>query len=91
MRAVVRRRSAGWAFDTSDAGKFRPRGTWGASGYVLWIDNWARESNKKLVSTPAHGDVFFLNLTDPNESHMGLVAGADPRQGTIYTCEGNWG
>lgn|GEM_PF-6926161 len=81
---------AGWAFDTSSQGNADHRAPWGTSGYVPWIYNWAR-SNKKLVSTPAHGDVFFLNPTDPNHSHLGLVAGANPQQGIIYTCEGNWG
>ncbi|MFL6163473.1 MAG: CHAP domain-containing protein [Jatrophihabitantaceae bacterium] len=79
----------GWAFDTSSKGNRDHRAPWGTSGYVPWIYNWAR-SHGKLVSTPAHGDVFFLNPTDPNRSHMGLVAGADPGHGTIYTCEGNW-
>jgi hypothetical protein len=80
----------GWAFDTSSQGNSDHRAPWGTSGYVPWIYNWAR-SNKKLVTTPAHGDVFFLNPTDAQHSHMGLVAGADPQQGIIYTCEGNWG
>jgi hypothetical protein len=57
---------------------------------VPWIYQWARNANK-LISSPAHGDVFFLNPTDPQKSHMGLVAGADPHAGTVFTCEGNWG
>jgi hypothetical protein len=79
----------GWAFDTSDAGNHDHRAPWGNSGYVPWIYGWAQRSGK-LVETPSHGDVFFLNPTDPNNSHMGLVAGADAATHTIYTCEGNW-
>ncbi|MGI8667479.1 MAG: CHAP domain-containing protein [Jatrophihabitans sp.] len=79
----------GWAFDTSSLGNHDHRSPWGNSGYVPWIYQWARNHNK-IVSRPEHGDVFFLNPTDPQHSHMGLVAGADPVAGTIYTCEGNW-
>jgi hypothetical protein len=80
----------GWSFDTSGAGNHDHRAPWGNSGYVPWIHGWA-QSNGKLVQTPAHGDVFFLNPTSPDHSHMGLVAGADPASHHIYTCEGNWG
>jgi hypothetical protein len=79
----------GWAFDTSSAGDHNHKAPWGNSGYVPYIYEWCR-SHGKLVSTPAHGDVFLLNPTDPVHSHMGLVAGADPKKGLIYTCEGNW-
>jgi hypothetical protein len=81
---------------TSSAGRLTPPGKetvitapWGTSGFVPWIFDWASRSGK-LVSVPAHGDVFFLNPTDSVHSHMGLVAGADPAHHLIYTCEGNW-
>jgi hypothetical protein len=78
-----------WAFDTSRAGNHDHKAPWGNSGYVPWIYDWAGRTGK-LVSVPAHGDVFFFNPTDPSRSHMGLVAGADPAHHQIYTCEGNW-
>lgn len=79
----------GWAFDTSRLGNHDHRAPWGTSGYVPFIYSWAQRAGK-LVTTPSHGDVFFLNPTSASESHMGLVAGADPSRHTIYTCEGNW-
>lgn len=80
----------GWAFDTSTSGNKDGRAPWGESGYVPWIYSWASRSGK-LVRSPAHGDVFFLNPTHPTNSHMGLVAGANPANKRIYTVEGNWG
>ena len=78
----------GWAFDTSAAGNHDHKAPWGTSGYVPWIYNWA-QTQGKLVASPAHGDIFFVNPTDPIHSHMGLVVGADPKMRHIYTCEGN--
>lgn len=80
----------GWAFDTSRLGNHDHRAPWGNSGYVPFIYAWARRAGK-LVATPSHGDIFFLNPTSSSESHMGLVAGADAARHMIYTCEGNWG
>lgn len=79
----------GWAFDTSTLGNRDHHAPWGTSGYVPWIYDWAHRTGR-LITEPSHGDVFFLNPTSQSDSHMGLVAGADPSRTIIYTCEGNW-
>jgi hypothetical protein len=68
-----------WCFAQSD---FRP--PWSNPGYVPTIHSWA-QANGKLVNTPAHGDLFGLG-----GDHIGFVAGANPSQKQIYTCEGNY-
>jgi hypothetical protein len=68
-----------WCFAQSG---FRP--PWSNPGYVPSINSWARAQGK-LVSTPAHGDLFGFG-----GQHTGFVAGANPSQGKIYTCEGNY-
>lgn len=69
-----------WAF--AGAGRRPP---WRNPGYVGSINDWARDNNR-LVRTPQHGDIFGLA-----DDHTGLVAGANPQAGQIYSIEGNWG
>jgi hypothetical protein len=68
-----------WSF--AQAG-YRP--PWRNPGYVGSVLEWAR-ANGKIVEQPAHGDIFGIG-----DSHMGLVAGANPGAGQIFTVEGNW-
>jgi hypothetical protein len=68
-----------WCFATSG---HRP--PWRNPGYVGSIHEWAT-SNGRLVQEPAHGDIFGIS-----DSHCGLVAGANPSAGQIFTVEGNW-
>jgi hypothetical protein len=68
-----------WSF--AQAGERPP---WRNPGYVGSVYEWAK-SNGRLVTTPAHGDMFGLG-----NHHMGLVAGANPGARQIYTVEGNY-
>lgn len=69
-----------WSF--AQAGRRPP---WRNPGYVGSFHEWAR-ANGRLVSRPAHGDIFGLK----DMSHTGLVAGANPGKGQIFTIEGNY-
>jgi hypothetical protein len=68
-----------WCFDK--AGRRPP---WRNPGYVGSVREWA-QANGHIVGRPGHGDMFGLG-----DHHMGLVAGADPDKGQIYTIEGNY-
>jgi hypothetical protein len=68
-----------WCFAQSG---FRP--PWPNPGYVPSIHSWA-QANGKLVSAPAHGDLFGVG-----GEHIGFVAGANTAQKQIFTCEGNY-
>lgn len=68
-----------WCFAQSG---FRP--PWSNPGYVPSIRSWA-QANGKLVSAPAHGDLFGVG-----GEHIGFVAGANAAQKQIFTCEGNY-
>lgn len=68
-----------WCF--AQAG-YRP--PWRNPGYVGSVLEWAR-NHGRVVSVPAHGDMFGFGVT-----HMGLVVGANPTHGQIYTIEGNY-
>jgi len=69
-----------WAFD--EAGQRPP---WRNPGSVRSIHEWA-QAQGRLVSQPAHGDIFGRN----DMEHTGLVAGANPAAGQIFTIEGNY-
>jgi hypothetical protein len=69
-----------WSFAQAS---WRP--PWRNPGLVRSIHDWA-QANGRLVSRPAHGDIFGRN----DMEHVGLVAGADPGAGEIYTIEGNY-
>jgi hypothetical protein len=69
-----------WCF--AQAG-YRP--PWRNPGYVGSVHEWAA-GHGRLVQQPAHGDMFGFG-----DSHMGLVVGANPGAGQIYTIEGNYG
>lgn len=72
-----------WCFDTTGDGNHKV--AWGNAGYVGSIRDWAgRES--RLVTVPRHGDIFGIGT-----QHTGLVAGANPDKGVIWTIEGNYG
>lgn len=72
-----------WCFDTT--GDKNHRVPWGNAGYVGAIHAWARQTGR-LVTVPRHGDIFGVGT-----EHTGLVAGANPDRGVIWTIEGNYG
>ncbi len=74
-----------WCLDTSVVGNRNKRVPWSNPGYVGSVYEWAR-NNRRLVQTPAHGDMF-----GSGDTHMGLVVGANPKTGTFFTIEGNHG
>lgn len=73
-----------WCIDTSAAGNRNRRVPWPNPGYVGSIYQWAK-SNSRLVTIPVHGDLFGFG-----DNHIGLVAGANNKTGTIWTIEGNY-
>ena len=61
----------------------RRRPPWQNPGYVGSVNAWMRSAGR-IVTTPAHGDVFGVS-----DQHMGLVVGADRAKRQIWTVEGN--
>ena len=72
-----------WCLDTGEAGNRNKKVPWDNPGYVGSVYQWAR-GNGRLVNTPVHGDIF-----GSGDQHMGLVVGAKPQAGIIFTIEGN--